>query len=314
MDRFAFVAATSPLDAPDMPAGTRVRYFAPAPALAPFATGYNCYGAVAEAPRADPFLPMMAMVNVLIDAGPVAVTIGRHRFDPVPQVALYGSMTRPIHAQTRGGLMIGAGISPLGWGRLASRRSAADFHNRVVPVGAMFGTGWGERLAAALAGAGTDMEIPAILDRHLAPLFGTPHPQEALIAAFGAIVVEDGAPDIATAAERLGISTAALRRLSLRFFGLPPKPLLRRARFLRSFLRETGLDGAGRTGEIDKSYFDRSHYLRDANDFLGTTPRRFLSAPADFLRGSAVARLRTLGIPFQALQHVDPASPAVHEG
>ena len=303
MDRHAFAAAASPLDAPGMPAGARVRYFAPAPALAPAITGYNCYGETSRAPRFDPFLPMMMMVNILVDAGPVSVSIGRHVFDPVPAVSLYGAMTRPILATTHGGVMIGAGISPVGWARL-SRRPASDFLNRVVPLGHLFGEGWGERVRRDLAGLSDENDIPRVLDRHFAPLLATPHPQEPLIAAFGATIVADGDPDIATAAARLGITTSALRRLALRFFGLPPKALLRRARFLRSFLRQSGLDGT--RGEIDVSYFDRSHYLRDANDFLGTTPRRFLAQPADFLRGSLAARALALGVPFQALHHVDP--------
>ncbi|MBN2972533.1 hypothetical protein JW805_10935 [Roseomonas aeriglobus] len=305
MDRFSFVAGSSAYDAPHMPAGTRVRYFPPAPALAPFLTAYNAYGAVDRTPRVDPFLPMMTMVTILVDAGPVSVRVRNHVYDDVPPVALYGAMTRPIVATTHGGVQIGIGISPLGWARLV-RRSAEDFHNRLVPLGSLFGPGWGERVHAELIAAESDEAIPDILDRHFAPLLTCPHPQEALIARLAAIVAGPSTPDIATLAEEMGVTTITLRRFARRYFGMPPKQMVLRARFLRSFLRESGLDGGPPGRSIADSYFDESHYLRDAHTFLGTTPKRFLRQPLDFLRGSVASRIRALGAAAQVLHHVDP--------
>lgn len=305
MDRISFVAGSSPTDAPQMPPGTRVRYFAPAPALAPFLTAYNAYGAVDRAPRVDPFLPMMTMVTILVDAGPVSVRMRNVVYDDVPPVALYGAMTRPIVATTHGGIQIGVGISPLGWARMM-RRSAEDFHNRLVPIGSLFGPGWGERLRGDLIAADADDDIPAILDRHFAPLLTTPHPQEALIARLAAIIAGPTTPDIATVAVELGVTTITLRRFARRYFGMPPKQMLLRARFLRSFLRESGLDGGPPGRSIADCYFDESHYLRDAQTFLGTTPKRFLRQPLDFLRGSVASRIRALGPAAQVLHHVDP--------
>lgn len=282
-----------------MPPGTRVRYFAPDPAIAEAVAGYNAYGCTSEAPRVDFFLPAMMLVTILIDAGPVTAEVGRHRSAPMPQVALHGTLTRPLPATTHGGIMFGIGLSAIGWARVG-RRTAADLHNRVVPLGAMLGHGTPERLVAALEAARDDAEIKAALDSVLVPLLRNPHPAEPLIAAFARMVAGDGHPTITAAADALGISSAALRRLTLRYFGLPPKVLL------RSFLRQTGLDGAGRHGEIDPSYFDHAHYLRDARDFLGTTPRRFLEQPVSFLLGSVAARAATLGARAQVL-HADVA-------
>jgi hypothetical protein len=305
MDRETFVAGSSPQDAPDMPPGTRVRYYAPAADLAPFLTAYNAYGAVDRAPRVDPFLPMMMMLTVLIDAGEVSIRVRNTVYPDVEPVALYGPMTRPIVATTHGGIQVGVGISPVGWARM-SRRSAEDFHNRIVPVATLFGAGWGERLQEELTAADSDDEFPAILDRRFAPLFGRPHPQEALIGRLGAIIASGDARDIGGVAQALGITTVGLRRIARQFFGMSPKQMLLRARFLRSFLRQSGLDGGPPGRSIDPAYFDESHYLRDAQSFLGTTPRRFLKQPADFLRGSVASRMRVLGAPAQVLHHVDP--------
>lgn len=301
MDRHILIAAGARDAAqPDMPAGTRVSYFPPAPHLRTAITGYNAYAALSDEPRIDRFLPAPVMICVGVDAGPVTVEIGRHRFDPVATASIYGPTTRPIRITSRGGGMIGIGISPIGWARL-SRRAAADIRNRVVPVAGLLGEKLARRLAHDLAATKGVADIAQTLDAILAPLLAKPHPEEPLLAALGAIIVADGDPDIATVAAMLDIPASKLRRVALRYFGMTPKLLLRRARFLRSFLRDNGLDGAGRHGEIDPSYFDQSHYLRDAQTFLDTTPRRFLMEEHVFLMGSLQARAATLGAPTQAL-------------
>jgi hypothetical protein len=306
LDRHSFVARTSPFDAPNMPPGTRVRYLAPDPTIADAITGYNCYGTADDVERVDPFMPAMAMVTVLVDAAEVSVRVGSSVISPLSQVALYGAMSRPFYGTTRGGVMIGIGISPIGWARL-SKRPLSDLKNRIVPLGQAFGRDWGERLARDLAATDSDEAIKQVLDAALLPLLSRRHAAEPMIAAFGAMVAADGDIDIRSAAARLGIDTALLRRLAQRYFGLPPKLLLRRARFVRSFIRNSGLLG-GTVGAIDASYFDQSHYLRDALDFIGTTPRRFLAQPAVFMRGSLLARAKTLGAAHQSLHYVPPVA------
>lgn len=99
----------------------------------------------------------------------------------------------------------------------------------------------------------------------------------------------------------VGTDSARLRRLALRHFGLTPKLLFRRTRFLRSFLQLWQGGDIENYRAIDQSYFDASHFLRDAYTFLGTTPRRFLQQPHAFLAGSVRARAAVLGAPTQAL-------------
>ena len=52
------------------------------------------------------------------------------------------------------------------------------------------------------------------------------------------------------------------------------------------------------------SYFDVSHFLRDADEFLGTTPRRFMAMQAPYLRHLIRARTAVFGVPVQALHPV----------
>ena len=104
------------------------------------------------------------------------------------------------------------------------------------------------------------------------------------------------------------ISPDTLRRLAVRHFGFTPKMLLRRARFLRSFVQLFVSGNPTDVTAIDPSYHDMPHFLRDANTFLGTTPRRFMQLANPFLTASVRARAAVLGAPTQAL-HVAPTDP-----
>lgn len=284
-----------------MPPGTRVRFFMPHPALATAISAYNAFGCTSRDSRVDPFLPVMPGISLLLDAGPVSIRLERSHVTAVPQAMVNGPVTQAVDVTSHGGVSIGIGISPVGWARLRWP-AASDYRDHMVPLERLLPRGWASTLVARLEEAADDDEIGAALDAALLPMMRDPHPEEASIAAINAAVSCDARADIGALADAAGLSPSSLRRVALRYFGLPPKTLLRRARFIRSFLRDNGLDASG-GGGIDPAYFDQPHYLRDARYFLGMTPRRFLSRPAPFLRGSIAARMRLIGAPTQALHH-----------
>ncbi|RXD05625.1 hypothetical protein EQZ23_11285 [Sphingomonas sp. UV9] len=300
-----------------MPAGMAIRYDRPAAALADFITGYHVYRSSAAPDgegQVDWFLPATANVRIAIDAGPISVSIGRRTFDPLPAASLFGPTSQALKATTHGGVMIGFGISALGWGRLMRRR-ADDFRNQIVPLEDVLGHGFTHRLVAALQAAADDAEIAPILDALLLERLGPPHRDAPLVRQLMEILASDGPADMASAAARLDIATHALRRLSVRHFGFPPKMLLMRARFLRSLLRLMAAGEAADYSLIDDSYFDASHFLRDSGTFLGMTPRRFMALTKPFLEASLRARDAVLGSPTQVLHDIDtaPARKVGHE-
>ena len=202
------------------------------------------------------------------------------------------------------GSMIGFGISALGWARL-TRKSASDYRDRIVALPDVFGDDFSNRLVAALAASDGDHMVKPLLDDMLRPLLGRPHPEEPMIRALMALIVLDGHTEITTVSKELGISAHSLRRLSVRYFGMTPKILLSRARFLRSFLRLMQSGDTENYTLIDKSYFDVPHFLRDSNTFLGMTPRRFRALSKPFLSGSLRARAAVLGHATQALHDIN---------
>ena len=89
--------------------------------------------------------------------------------------------------------------------------------------------------------------------------------------------------------------------MSLRAFGFTPKLLMRRARFLRSLHAVAQAPVAARATAIDPSYTDYSHFVRDAQHFLGMSPQAFLKLDTPLLRQSLALRQSVLGAPAQAL-------------
>ena len=293
--------------APDvfaMPPGLAIRYDQPAEDLRDYITGYHVYSADSRhIGQVDWFLPGTANIRIAIDAAPFSVAIARRTFDPVPEVSLFGATSRALKATTNGGILVGFGVSALGWSRLFGTQ-AALFRDRVVPLHAATPGNFAERLHAALSASDRQGEVAPLLDDLLRAQLGPAHRDEALIRRLMVMIAQDGTTEIVQAAEELGIEPHALRRLAIRHFGFPPKLLLRRARFLRSFLRISQSDRTVDYAKLDESYFDVPHFLRDANTFLGMTPRRFLALNTPFLDASLRARAAVLGAATQALHDI----------
>ncbi|RZM31180.1 MAG: hypothetical protein EOP67_34355 [Sphingomonas sp.] len=292
-----------------MPPGMAIRYDRPAAEIADYITGYHVYrsGAPTDGEgQVDWFLPATANVRIAIDAGPIAVSIGRRTYDPLPIASLFGPTSQALKATTHGGVMIGFGISALGWARLV-RRPAGDFRNRIVPLEDALGRAFTNRLVTALQTAAADAEVAPILDALLIERLGAPHSDAPAIRRLMAVLATDGPADMASAAARLDMPSHAMRRLSVRHFGFPPKMLLMRARFLRSLVRLMAAGDTADYSSIDKSYFDASHFLRDSGTFLGMTPRRFMALTKPFLEASLRARNAVLGSPTQALHDIETA-------
>lgn len=277
-----------------------IRYDQPAPALSASLTGYTVYHAASTEPRTDWFLPAPAMICTTVDAGPLTIQIGARVVAPPPGPFLIGPSSAVQRTTTHGGSMVGIGLSAAGWARLTHRR-ASDLHNHVVPLSAVIEAPLAHRLGDAVAAAPDDRAVKSLLDAILPDLLAREHTDDPAIHALMAAVVTDGLIDVCDVAERLVLEPFALRRLSLRYFGMPTKLLLRRARFLRSLLAMLSNEGRIDRARIDSSYHDMSHFLRDSHAFLGTTPRRFLAQATPFLIASLRARAAVLGAATQAL-------------
>jgi AraC-like DNA-binding protein len=217
----------------------------------------------------------------------------------VDPVALFGPSSGVTWSESARGLVVGIGLLPRGWNRL-SRDPAVVWADRVGP-GALAIPGDLGGLHRRLCEAREDDEVPALFDAFLLSAIRPGTPADAAIARVEAALVDPNLTTVGQLAASVGLSTRSLERLAARAFGFSPKLLMRRARFLRSLHAIRTLPPAARASGIDPAYSDYSHFVRDAQDFLGMSPKAFLEMDNPLLKQSLALRDAVLGAPAQAL-------------
>lgn len=280
-------------EAPDF----EVDFQIPDPRLEGLVSGYHRYAATLPAGHShhDIFFPAWANIRFLVEGDFWRVRIGERHFD-VPRAALFGPSSHAGFTESGTGVMVGAGITPLGWYRL-TRRYASDFADRIVPLDTLLTD------AAALwdAAQARPEQLKAGLDSLFLRLLGSPREDEMRVARLHAELMEPAAGGVADLGERLGMSQRTLNRVAKTAFGFGPKLLIRRARFLRSLLALRDAPSESWASRIESSYYDHSHFNRDAQEFLGMSPGEFLRMAKPLNDASARLRARILGQPAQAL-------------
>lgn len=232
-------------------------------------------------------LPGTARILIIPEGTRVSARIRNRYYDRLPDVAVVGPSSRPVTLQIDGAPVVEIPLSPLDWGRLTTVAAVA-MADRIVAardVGITCLDGVVDRNANDIAGVAINRLADAVVARGNALLDET---TTTLIAQLMALIDAGLVYDAATAAEQVSTTPHNLRRIALRWFGFPPKTLLMRRRFIAALERfqETGMDFAAIT---NFNYFDASHFLRDANRFLGTTPRRYLRRIDGSSRGNAAS-------------------------
>ena len=304
------------IDRFDLPAHTALRVEWPTAALRGLVANYH----VLDSDRAHHdgaqqwLLPSWPTLRFILAPDAMALTIGTRRYDPLPTAALYGTASRAMCMTTHGGVTVGVDLTPLGWARLFDLR-ADLYRDRVVALETVLPPGWVARTMQRLRDSDQGAGVKPILDEMLLTIVAPPTRDDSAITALQRLIADDATRELTAASVTLGVTPEALRRLSTRYFGFPPKTLLIRTRFLRSLIRMLLAGSDADYSAIAPTYFDASHFLRDADRFLGTTPRRFLRQEhrflAAFLRATAeVRRAARAGQPEPAQQPPEQAGTA----
>lgn len=260
-----------------LPPGVALRVERPAADLQPLFTDYvvSAPDGAGSSDARTLIMPGWPTVRLAVTRDTTSIRIGPRRYDTPPRAALMGTSSRTADIVTNGGIFVTIGITPLGWSRL-SRLSGDSVRDRLIPLSDVIASRAVTQLCKDVGNSDLARDLPALLDDFWRAHLLAPCDKEDMIRGLTRIIVEGATEDIATASEMLDISPNTLRRLSTRFFGFPPKLLLVRARFTQSMIRMMLAEGRSDYSIIAASYFDKSHFLRDAHRFLGTTPRRFL--------------------------------------
>jgi AraC-like DNA-binding protein len=278
--------------------GVSFRYFLPAPSLRAMITSY--YVLEVDAPLEDLIFPEWANIRLLLDGEwSQSFTDGRQITYRAPVALMSGVISRSAKAMAPPGRLVGVGFLPAGWAVFTSL-PACDYVDDITPLSNFVGDR-ADDLLAAVVNAPNDAAIVAALDAwFVAHMAGRQAAQDLLVAAHEAMM-DPEVRSVAEWARRLGRSPRQLERLALTYFGMGPKALLRRQRFLRSFaaIREHPPGLWGRL--IDPGYVDQSQFVRDFRYFMGMPPRAFMARDFSFIRAATAARKALLGDPLLGL-------------
>lgn len=200
----------------------------------------------------------------------------------------------------------GLGLQPAGWARFvnAPANSLAD---RIVDARAMDAFAAFQpildlvnRSSAGETPPDQD-EIASSINAYLMSLEISDAPGHDKILACQEAMRDPEIADVTTLIERLNIGRRSLERLCGRYFGFPPKMLLRRQRFLRSLARFTL---AARSSDarhnwsdaLDGQYFDQAHFVRDFRSFMGMTPTEYAETAHPILDRIMAQRMADQGV------------------
>ena len=284
-----------------LPGVPEIRFYLPAERLRPLVTSY--YFLESAGPLADFTHPEWANIRFALEGVWTFEDGDKDVIEP-SRAALFGPTDRARRFMTDGGLVLGVGLTPIGWLTLIGS-DASDIANLIVPLDRQLGIS-GPAIHARLAEAPDDPARVAILDA----ILGARPPSQSAYCEM-AIQVQSallsGAIDqVGDLAEQLGIEQRTLHRVCTSVFGFPPVRLLRRQRFLRTLgkVRDQLDQPLGQL--IDSAYYDQAHFNRDFKASMGMTPLAYFRLPREAMRRAAEERRRVLGAPVQGL-HVEQA-------
>lgn len=256
------------------------RTYRPSADLAPYIRRFYVFeaplpeGAVVE----DFLLAETAFVRCLI-RGDWAAEISPGQWNTAGNVVFFGANTRPLRVRVKGGFAVtGFAIRPRGWHALFN-----EPHNLLSDAMMPLQDLWGDLADSMFEGVSNatddDEQLIAMENALRKRIASVQSPEvDMQMAQFEAIARTDSTIRVEDAAKVVGLSVRQLGRRCLATFGLTPKAILRRSRFLDS---ATALRGFSTPNERELDalrYFDQSHMNREFRKYTGMTPKVFAKA------------------------------------
>ena len=260
--------------------------------LAPYIRNHFVFRAPlpADMELIDPLLSETAMLRVLLQ-GDWAAEMTPGTWQVEGPAILFGNNSRCFNVRVRGPfVVVGTAIRPAGWTALSDRK-ASDFADGMYPAD----VAWGDdahMLYRDAAAHDDDTGIIAALEefwrKQLAKV-GNPVTDPAM-AAFEEIANTDSTMRVSDVAARVGLSARAFERRCCATFGLTPKAVMRRSRFLDMATAVRGISDPGEDERAALRFSDQSHLNREFRYFINMTPGMFEKTPTPLL--NAVLQLR----------------------
>lgn len=267
--------------------------YAPSPDLAPFIRNHFVFRAplAPDATLIDDLLSETAMIRVLLQGQWEARFEGGDWTSEGPCI-LFGPNARCFKVRVRGPFIVaGSAIRPSGWSAFFGEK-ADTLSDQMLPLD-RFWPRLSPQLFQACESAGSDDDaIVAALESVLRTRIAETGVRDidSRMAAFEEIANSDSTMRVADAADVLGLSLPALNRRSCASFGLTPKAVLRRSRFLDMAAAIRGISDPDDEERAALRFSDQSHLNREFRYFVNMTPGMFEKTATPLL--NAVLKLR----------------------
>jgi AraC-like DNA-binding protein len=207
---------------------------------------------------------------------------------------IFGSNSMPLPVRSKGPFTVASfAIRPSAW-RALFRQPAVDFVDHVdylQPCWAATSDMMADGLRAGMADEQM-IEVMIAAIRAQLKAVGRMRTDEEM-QQFEAMARLDSTIRIEAAAQRLGLSVRQMERRCMACYGLTPKAILRRSRFLDMAEAMRGFSTPGQRQLAELRYFDQSHLNREFHRFVGMTPGKFRKKVTPLL--TMGLQLRVLG-------------------
>lgn len=273
-----------------------VRFYRLSPALQPYFTAL--YVSTIEcAPGAlvtDCLHPEWPALRFTEGPPPIAC-VGRGEMVTQWPFVANGPTSKSIQFGVTTSRIWGLGLQPAGWSKFVGER-ADIFRDQTFDGSTHKAFSLFAPILEIVQGAGGDADLIAEgINHYLMQHAGRAVPHEERILACQAALRDPDMANVAELGQRLGMEPRSLGRLCRRYFGFPPKLLLRRQRFLRSLAGFMLDSSRGWSKVLDGQYYDQAQFVRDFHSFMGTTPSEHADTPHPILEKIMAQRLADQG-------------------
>ncbi len=230
---------------------------------------------------------------------PPISTLGDYSIDDARFVAT-GPSSLPSSFKVGTARMWGVGLLPLGWSRFmdvpASELANLGTNGESHPAFQKF-SGLCEVLCDA--SVSKEQQFDALTQFMRAAM--RPNRDEPKIMRVHHALLNAKLTSVSEFASEVAMSTRTLERVCIRYFGFPPKLLMRRQRFMRSLTSFMLHAGANWTEAMDEHYHDQAHFSREFREFMTMNPTEYAALDHPILASFMEARARLWGSAAQTL-------------
>lgn len=256
------------------------RTYRPSPDLAPYVRRFYVFEA--ELPEGlvieDFLLSETAFIRVLLK-GDWAGEIAPQVWSSPGRTLFFGANALPFKVRVQGSFSVtGAAIRPSGW-RALFHASHQDYADRLLRLDEVWHTptlAMEQAMEAATDDQGKITLLEGALRARLERIGR--RKIDAKMARFEEFARTDPTRRIEDIAEEFDLSMRQLARRCQTGFGLTPKAILRRSRFLDMATAMRGFSSPSEQDLAALRYYDQSHLAREFKRFTGMTPSQFAQA------------------------------------